>query len=102
MSWPALVEITNSSRCPAKSSDKDSSHIFLRGSGWRSVIVRKVEMGDTAVESAVHDPAAFLEIIDVAEVVPEAERNRGQQKSGIATSPVRHAAVIAGGVEHGT
>jgi hypothetical protein len=32
--------------------------------------------------------------------VPEAERNRREQQSGIAAAPVGHEAIIAGGVEH--
>ncbi len=57
-------------------------------------------MGDAAVEGAAHDAAGFLEIVDVPEVVPEAEGNGGQQQAGIAASPVGHAAVVAGGIEH--
>ena len=81
--------------------DQDAADVFLGGAGRRAVVVGEIEMGDAAVEGAVHDAAGLLEVIHGAEVVPEAEGNGGQQQAGIAAAPVGHAAVVAGGVEHG-
>jgi len=48
----------------------------------------------------VHDPSAFLEIVDVTEVVPETEGNSGKVEAGIPTAAVGHAAIVARNIEH--
>ena len=53
--------------------DQDAADVFLGGAGWRAVVVGEIEVGHAAVERAAHDPAGLLEIIDVAEIVPESQ-----------------------------
>ena len=92
--------MTSSSRWQTKSLDQDAADVFLGGAGRRAVVVGQVEVGDAAVEGAAHDAAGFLEIVHPAEVVPETQRNGGQQQAGIPAAPVRHAAIVAGGIKH--
>src|SRR5882672_40422 len=47
-------------------------------------------MRDAEVEGAARDPAAVLEHIDVAEVVPQAERDRRQSYAARAHAVVAH------------
>ena len=59
-------------------------------------------MRDAEVEGAAHDRAAVLERPVVAEVLPEAERDRGQLQAAAPAAAVRHAvvAVVGGDVRH--
>jgi hypothetical protein len=57
-------------------------------------------VGDAAIEGAVHDPAAFLKVVDVTEIVPETEGNSGKLQAGITAAAVGHAAIVARGIEH--
>ena len=52
---------------------QDAADVFLGGTRRRAVVVSQVEVSHSAVEGAAYDAAGFLEIIDVAEVVPEAQ-----------------------------
>lgn len=81
--------------------NEDAADVFLGGSGGRAVVVGEVEVGDAAIKGATHHAAGFLEVVDVAEVVPEAEGDGREEEAGIAAAAVGHAAVVAGGVEHG-
>ena len=49
---------------------------FFGRSRRRAVVVSQVEMRDAEIERAARDVAAVLEHVDVAEVVPQAERDR--------------------------
>ena len=59
----------------------------------RPVVVREIEMRDTEVEGTAHDRATALERVDPAEVVPEAERDRGQHEPAAAAPVVPHPVV---------
>ncbi len=80
--------------------DQDAADVFLRGAGRRAVVVGQIKVGDAAVKRAVHDSARFLEIIHATEVVPESQRDGGQQQAGIPATPVGHAAIITGSIKH--
>jgi hypothetical protein len=66
------------------------AELLLRRPRWRSVVVREVEMGDATVEGAAHDLPGFLVVIHVAEVVPEAEGDLGEEDAGVAAASVVH------------
>ncbi len=59
-------------------------------------------MGDPEVESPPDDRATGLERPVVPEVVPEAERDRGELQAAPAAPPVLHppVTVVGGGVHH--
>ena len=66
------------------------AEVFLGGSRRRAVVVSQVEMRDAEIEGAARDGAAVLEDVDVAEVVPQAQRNRGQPHAAGAHAVVAH------------
>ncbi len=76
--------------------DEDAADIFLGRAGRWAVVIGVIEMGDATVEGTVHDAAGFFKVIDVAEVMPESEGNCGKEDAGVATTAVRHAAIVAG------
>ena len=46
---------------------------LLGGAGWRSVVVREIEVRDAEIERAKQRRAAVFEGVDAAEIVPEPE-----------------------------
>ncbi len=61
-------------------------------------------MGDAQVKGASHHGAGVFEDIDAAEIVPEAERNRGQLQSAASAAAIQIGVIITGGggdVRHG-
>jgi hypothetical protein len=56
---------------------QEAAHRLLGGAGGRAVVVGEIEVGHAPVEGATHDGAPVLERVHAAEVVPEAERDRG-------------------------
>jgi len=66
----------------------------------RTVVVSQVEVRDAEIERAARDVAAVLEYIDVAEVVPEAERNGRQAHATAPHAVVLHRLVTRGGRLH--
>src|SRR5262245_32172242 len=82
ISYPAFVEINNSSRSgPPKSffkiAPRFSSALPLGG----SVHVRQVEVSDSPVERVPNDGAAIFKDIYSAEVLPEPQRNGRQHQA---------------------
>ena len=66
-----------------------SAHGFLGTSVWRTIVVGKVEVGDSVVEGIVGDGTASLVRIHSSEVVPESQTNLRQQDSALAASLVK-------------
>jgi hypothetical protein len=48
----------------------------------------------------MHDASCFLEVIDMAEIVPKSQGNRRQEQAGITATPVRHATIVTREIEH--
>ena len=72
---------------------QDASEILLgRARRW-AVIVCKIEMGDAEIERPAQHGAGVLENIDAAEVVPQTERDGGQEYSASSAAPVLHCRV---------
>src|ERR1035437_9697837 len=67
---------------------QDATGVFLGGTGRRAVVVGEIEVGDPAVEGAVHDPPSLLEIVNPAEVMPEPEGYGRQEQTGIAAAVI--------------
>ena len=65
----------------------------LRGAGRRAVVVAEVEMGHAAIECSQHDGALGVERTVVAEVLPQAERDRRQEETTRADPPIGHRVV---------
>ena len=96
MSQPALVEITSSSRRPAKSSRRTRPGVDLRAAVRRAVVVGQVEVRDPEVERPPHDRPGRLDRPVVAEVPPEAQREQRQLQAAAAAAPVGHRVVAVG------
>jgi len=54
-----------------------AAKILFRGVGGRAVVVGEIEVGDAEVEGTQNERATFFVDVDAAEVVPEAEGDRG-------------------------
>ena len=82
---------------------EDAAEVGLGGAGRRAVVVGEVDVGDAEVEGAADDRPLRLERGVVAEVVPQAERDRGELEPGAAGAAVGHRVVAIGGghVGHG-
>ena len=77
---------------------EDAPEVRLCGPGRRAVVVAEVEMGHAAIECPQHDGALGVERTVVAEVLPQAKGDRGQQKTTRADPPIGHRVVpIRGG-----
>ena len=68
----------------------------LGGAGRRAVVVGQVEVGDAEVEGAAQDGALGLDGPVGAEVVPQAERERGELQAAASGAPVGHVRVAVG------
>src|SRR5664280_2570107 len=75
---------------------EDPPEVLLRRAIGRPVVVRQVEVGDPEVERAVDDRALAVDRPAVPEVLPEAERDRGQEETAPTRSPVGHVVVARG------
>ena len=62
----------------------------------RAVVVGQVEVGDAVIERRAQDLALHAKRRDLAEVVPQAQRERGQQQAAPAAAPVGHRVVPGG------
>ena len=51
-------------------------------------------MGDAKIEGAAKDRPAVLEIVDAAEILPQAERDCRKIEAAAAAAPVWHASVV--------
>ena len=71
------------------------AEVDLGRSVRRPVVVREVEVRDAEVERAAQDRALALDRPVVAEVVPEAERDRRQLEAAASAAAVRHQVVVA-------
>ena len=69
------------------------AHENFRRTGRRAVVVGAVKVGDAVIERRQQHLARRLARVIVAEVVPCAQRNRGQAQPGRAAAPVFHAVV---------
>ncbi|CAK7283187.1 hypothetical protein SGPA1_21162 [Streptomyces misionensis JCM 4497] len=69
----------------------------LGGAGRRAVVVGQVEMGDAQVERPAQDGPLGLHRTVGAEVVPQAERQRGELQPAAPGAPVGHLGVTVGG-----
>lgn len=67
---------------------EDASDVFFGGAGWRAVVIGEVEVGDAAVEGTADHFAGFLVVVDVAEVVPAAEGDGGEEEAGVSAAAV--------------
>ena len=67
----------------------------LRGAGRRAVIIGEIEMGDAEIEGVQNEIARGRLRIDVAEILPEPERDARQQHAASAAAPIHHF-VVAG------
>ena len=76
---------------------EDAAEVGLGRPVGRAVVVGQVEVGDAEVERAPQDVALGLERLVVAEVVPQAERDRREVEAAAADAAVGHAPVAAGG-----
>jgi hypothetical protein len=72
---------------------EDAAEIGFGGAGRRPVVVGEIEVGDAEIESAQDDVAADGLRRDVAEVLPEAERDAGQHDSAPAAAAINHSFV---------
>src|SRR5690606_36726343 len=83
------------------------TEVLLGRAVRRAVVVREVEMRDAQVERAAQHGALGVERVDVTEVVPEPERDRGQVEAAAPRASVGHRVVavvggdVAGGERHG-
>ena len=66
-----------------------SAHGFLSASVRRTIVVGKVEVGDSVVEGIVGDGTASFVRIHSSEVVPESQTNLRQQDSALAASLIK-------------
>ena len=66
------------------------AEITLRFPVGRAVIIGQVEMGDAVVESRPEQALLDLERRDVSEIVPQSQRNGGEQNAAAAAAPVGH------------
>jgi hypothetical protein len=82
---------------------EDAPEVQLGRAGRRAVVVGEVEVADAAVERAPQHRALGLERLVVAEVVPEAERDRRQLDAAAPAAAVGRllVAVVSGDVGHG-
>ena len=71
MSYPALLEITSSSRYGPEVLRHQPAEIGLCRPVRRSVVVGQVEVGDAEVERPAQDGPLVGQRIDVTEVLPE-------------------------------
>src|SRR5262249_17203924 len=71
----------------------DRAERLLRGAVRRPVVVGEVEVGDAEIEGAAEDRPARLERPVAAEVVPEAERDRGEKQAAPARPAGPHLVV---------
>jgi hypothetical protein len=78
-----------------------SAEVLLGGAVRRPVIVGEVEVRDPEIEGAPDDRAAGLEREVVSEVVPEPERQSGQQQPTASRPSVLHALVAIVGRDGG-
>src|SRR5690606_14982467 len=83
------------------------TEVLLGRAVRRAVVVREVEVRDAQVERAAQHGALGVERVDVTEVVPEPERDRGQVEAAAPRASVGHRVVavvggdVAGGERHG-
>src|SRR5713101_6963944 len=73
---------------PRQVGRKDAAEILLCRSGRRPVVVGQVEMRDADVEGTQDDGAPALGGGISAEVLPQTERDRGQQQPAAPRAPV--------------
>ena len=69
---------------------QDAAKIFLRTARLRTVIVRKIEMGDPIVKSRNAQRLLILVRGSIAKIVPQAERQRRQLESAASAAMVGH------------
>jgi hypothetical protein len=81
----------------------DPAEINFGCAVWRPVIVRQVEVRDAQVERPADDRALVLDRLAVAEILPQPERNLGQQDPAApaAAVGVLGVTVLGGHVCHG-
>ena len=72
------------------------AEVPLRLAVGRAVVVGQVEVGDAVIERRAQDLALHAKRRDLAEVVPQAQRERGQQQAAPAAAPVGHRVVPGG------
>ena len=94
---PALVEITSSSRRPAKSVAQVPAEVLLGPAVGRPVVVGQVEVRHAAVERPAQDrPLGLLGPVG-AEVLPQPQRERRQLEPAAAAVAVVHGVVAVVG-----
>ena len=76
---------------------QDRAEGFLGRAGLGAVVVGQVKVRDAGVEGGADHRAGVVEGIDGAEVVPQAQRDRGQQQAAVAAAVVGELFVTVGG-----
>ena len=74
-----------------------TAEILLGRAVRRPVVVRKVEMGDSAVEGVMGHPLHVGEGLPAAEIVPHTQRKGRQQHAAAPGAPVDHTVVVTVG-----
>ena len=80
---------------------EDATQVGLRAARGRAVVVGQVEVGHAQIEGPSDDRAHGLGIAIVPEVLPEAQRDRGQAQAGSPYSPIGRRGVTVGGGDEG-
>lgn len=77
--------------------------IALRGSGWRTVVVGEIEMGDAEIKRSPHHFPRERPVIHVSEIMPKAKGDFGELQSAPSRAGVGHVIVTVGGgrISHG-
>jgi hypothetical protein len=81
---------------------KNFAERLLRAAGRRTVIVGEIEMGNAVVEGGLNNRPLGLMRRIVAEIMPQAERDRRQIQTGASAAAVDHllVAVFGGHIDH--
>ena len=80
----------------AKVRAQDATEVRLGAAVRRSVVVGQVEVGDAEVEGAAQDGALSVDRAAIAEVLPQPERDGGEQKPAASAAAVAHRCVTIG------
>ncbi|MCY1383445.1 hypothetical protein D9M69_715710 [compost metagenome] len=73
------------------------AEVGFRAAGRRAVVVGEVEVSNAQIKRGVQQGALGVQVRAVAEVVPQAQRDRGQSQAAVSAGPVGHAVVAGGG-----
>ena len=66
------------------------SEIRLRTTRRRTIVIGKIEMTNTRVECTKNHLSGNIEVIDIAEIVPQSQRKQRQLHTAMSTKLVFH------------